>query len=71
MNWVKTSERLPEANNDYHVISVTKGNDTFLAVALYMKHDKKWYYLDRGVPGDEVIENVNAWVENIGLHLTN
>ncbi|WP_185211415.1 hypothetical protein [Sphingobacterium mizutaii] len=71
MNWVKTSERLPEANNDFHVVSVTKGNFTILAVGLYMRLENKWYYMDKDIPSDGVIENVNAWVENIGLHLTN
>ena len=35
MNWVKTSERLPEANNDYYAVYITKDNNTFLSVALY------------------------------------
>lgn len=70
MNWVKTIERLPEVNNDFYVVSVTKRNFTFLAVGLYMRLENKWYYMDKDRPSNEVIENVNAWVENIGLHLT-
>ncbi|SEG41126.1 hypothetical protein [Sphingobacterium lactis] len=66
----KTNERLPEANNDIHVVLVTKVNFTFLAVGLYMRLENKWYYMDKGRPSDLVIENVNVWVENIGLHLT-
>lgn len=68
MNWVKTNERLPEANNDYYVVSVTGPTNTFLAIAYYLKHDNKWYYLDKGRPGEEVVEKVNAWIENIGLY---
>lgn len=68
MNWVKTSERLPEANNDYYVVSVTNNinNRTYLAVALYMKHDDQWFHVHKGEMGDEVNGIVNAWVENIG-----
>ena len=65
MNWVKTSERLPDANNDYYAVYITKDNHTFLSVALYMKHDNKWYYRDKDLPGDEVTDPVVAWVENL------
>lgn len=68
MNWVDTNERLPVAKNDFYVVSVTKGNFTFLAVGLYMKLEDKWYYMDKGRSSDEVIENVNAWIENIGSY---
>jgi len=64
MNWVDTNERLPVAKNDFYVVSVTKGNFTFLAVAFYMKDDNKWLYMDKGSPGEEVTDEVIAWAEN-------
>lgn len=68
MNWVQTSERLPEAMNDFYVISVTRGNFTFLAVAYFMKLENQWIYMEKGSQMEVVTDTVNAWVENIGQY---
>jgi len=68
MNWVKTSERLPTANNVYYAVYITKDNHTFLSVALYMKSENKWYYRDKDLLGDEVTDPVVAWGENLNKY---
>lgn len=69
MNWVDTNQRLPNVNNDVFVISVTRGNYTFLATALYILNDGKWYYTDKGEVGEEVTDTVNGWIDNLGLYV--
>lgn len=69
MNWIDTNERLPNVDNDVFVISVTRGNYTFLATALYVLNDNKWYYTDKGEVGEEITDTVNGWINNIGVYV--
>lgn len=67
MNWIDLEKRLPDAYQNHLIISVTRGNYTFLAVAIYDNKDDLWYYVEKGEKGDLITDQVNAWVDNLGV----
>lgn len=66
MKWIDTRERVPQLDQEY-VVSITKGNYTFKAVA-YFEIDK-WFYSVEGKRGERIVDQVNGWVENIGVYV--
>jgi|GEM_PF-2470127 len=69
MNWIDIENRLPEANQNHLIISVTRGNYTFLAVAIYVNKENLWYYVEKGEKGELITDQVNGWVENLGVFM--
>jgi hypothetical protein len=67
MNWIDTRNRLPQEDNTAYVVSVTRDNYTFKAIAYFSPGAQEWYYSDRGERGDLITDRVNAWVENLAI----
>lgn len=69
MNWIDTRNRLPIEGNNAYVVSVTRGNYTFKAIAYFVPDTEEWYYSYRGERGDLITDRVNAWIENLGVYI--
>lgn len=67
MNWIDIKERLPQFDQTY-VISVTKGNYTFKAVAFYETATNLWFYSVEGEKDKQIHDQINGWVENLGIY---
>lgn len=66
IKWMDTRFKLPDLDGAY-VISVTKGNYTFKAVAFF--EAGQWFYSIRGQKGDQILEQINGWVDNLGVYI--
>lgn len=69
MRWIDTQDRLPLEDNNVYVVSVTRGNYTFKTTAYFDFNTKEWYYSDKGERSELITNNVNAWVENLGVYV--
>lgn len=67
MNWIDIRERQPQIDQQY-VVSVTKGNYTFKAVAFYEPENDLWFYSLEGEKGKQIHDRVNGWIENLGVY---
>lgn len=66
MQWIDTRQRVPQLDQEY-VVSVTKGNYTFKAVAYF--EEGEWFYSVEGKRDERIVDRVNAWVENMGVYV--
>jgi len=68
MNWIDNQDRLPLENSVY-IVSVTRENYTFLAIAYFNPDTKEWSYSEKGVIGDLITDRVTGWIDNLGVYL--
>lgn len=66
IQWIDARSKLPDLDGAYE-ISITRGNYTFTAVAFF--EQGQWFYSLEGEKGLQITDQINGWVENLGVHI--
>lgn len=66
MRWFDTRERLPQIEQAY-VVSITIDNYTFKAIAFF--ENRNWFYSIKGEKGEQIVDQINGWVEDLGIYI--
>lgn len=68
MKWIDTEDALPKFSNNY-VVSITRDNYTFLAIAEYDDERNQWFYSIKGEKDELIKDRINGWFDNVGVFL--